>query len=65
MYADDVAGEPYVPTATDHWDLMRVAHLRRRAGFGATCTELRRDAVGGPDRAIGRLLDSWRSRRDE
>jgi uncharacterized protein (DUF1800 family) len=58
MDADEAAWEPYVPTAKDPWDLKKVAHLHRRAGFGATWAELHRDVQGGPEAAIGRLLDS-------
>ena len=58
MYADEAAWEPYRPTARDPWDVKKVAHLHRRAGFGATWAELHRDLEGGPDAAVGRLLDS-------
>jgi len=57
MYADEAAWEPYRPTARDPWDVKKVAHLHRRAGFGATWAELHRDLEGGPDAAVGRLLD--------
>jgi Protein of unknown function (DUF1800) len=46
----------YVPTPDDPWDLRKVAHLHRRAGFGATWTELLRDRGAGPDGSIDRLL---------
>ncbi|HEX3447569.1 MAG TPA: DUF1800 domain-containing protein [Isosphaeraceae bacterium] len=46
----------YVPTPDDPWDLRKVAHLHRRAGFGATWTELLRDREAGPDASIDRLL---------
>ncbi len=46
----------YVPTPEDPWDLRKVAHLHRRAGFGATWTELLRDRDAGPDASIDRLL---------
>ena len=57
MNADLAAWEPYRPTAIDRWDLKKVAHLHRRAGFGATWAELHRDLEGGPDHAVERLLD--------
>src|SRR5262249_9355085 len=47
---------PYEPTAGDPWDLRKVAHLHRRAGFGATWTELQRDVREGPAASAGRLL---------
>jgi uncharacterized protein (DUF1800 family) len=47
---------PYEPTPQDCWDLRKVAHLRRRAGFGATRAELRRDLADGPAASVARLL---------
>src|SRR5437660_6805390 len=47
---------PYEPTPDDPWDLKKVAHLHRRAGFGATWAELRRDLKDGPAASVGRLL---------
>lgn len=38
------------------WDLGRVHHLHRRAGFGATWDGLQRDLVAGPEAAVDRLL---------
>ncbi len=39
----------YEPQPDDPWDLRKVAHLHRRAGFGATRAELVRDLEAGPD----------------
>jgi hypothetical protein len=50
------AWTPYAPDAKAPWDLRRVVHLHRRAGFAATWTELRRDLKDGPGPSIGRLL---------
>src|SRR5690242_20080888 len=47
---------PYVPDAKAPWDLRRVVHLHRRAGFAATWEELHRDLHDGPAAAVGRLL---------
>jgi uncharacterized protein (DUF1800 family) len=47
---------PYSATASDPWDLRRVVHLHRRAGFGATWLELERDLADGPEVAIDRIL---------
>jgi uncharacterized protein (DUF1800 family) len=47
---------PYEPTASDPWDLRKVAHLHRRAGFGATWGELQRDLRDGSAASIDRLL---------
>jgi hypothetical protein len=38
------------------WDLRRVVHLHRRAGFAATWSEIQRDLKDGPDKSIDRLL---------
>src|SRR3954451_15953506 len=48
--------EPYAPTADVPWDLRRVVHLHRRAGFAATWAELQRDLKDGPQASIDRLL---------
>ncbi len=47
---------PYVPTPAAPWNLPRVVHLHRRAGFAATRPELQRDLREGPDAAIERVL---------
>jgi len=46
----------YEPTADDPWDLRKVAHLHRRAGFGATRAELLRDFAAGPEASVERLF---------
>jgi uncharacterized protein (DUF1800 family) len=47
---------PYEPSAKTPWDLRRVVHLHRRAGFAATWTESQRDLKEGPGPSIDRLL---------
>ena len=47
---------PYVPDSRAPWDLRRVVHLHRRAGFAATWGELQRDLKDGPEATIDRLL---------
>src|SRR5271156_228726 len=47
----------YVPTADAPWDLRRVVHLHRRAGFAASWPEIERDLAEGPEASISRLLD--------
>ena len=39
---------PYVPDEAMPWNLRRVVHLHRRAGFAATWEELQRDLKDGP-----------------
>ncbi len=38
------------------WDLRRVVHLHRRAGFAATWAEIQRDLKDGPEASINRVL---------
>src|SRR5262245_12614022 len=47
---------PYVPGGQAPWDLRRVVHLHRRAGFAATWSEIQRDLRDGPGPSIDRLL---------
>jgi uncharacterized protein (DUF1800 family) len=51
------AWTPYEPSASEPWDLARVAHLHRRAGFAASWGVLERDRRDGPAASIARLLD--------
>src|SRR4051812_11586003 len=46
----------FEPRADDSWDLRKVAHLHRRAGFGATREELLRDVAAGPEASVERLF---------
>jgi len=46
----------YHPTDAAPWNLQRVVHLHRRAGFGATWGEIQRDLADGPQAAVSRLL---------
>jgi uncharacterized protein (DUF1800 family) len=50
------AWAPYRPDAQNPWDLRKVGHLHRRAGFGATFTELQQGVELGPERAIAAVL---------
>jgi uncharacterized protein (DUF1800 family) len=47
---------PYAPDDKAPWNLRRVVHLHRRAGFSATWSELQRDLRDGPQKSIARLL---------
>jgi uncharacterized protein (DUF1800 family) len=58
------AWEPFVPSQTSPWDLKKVAHLHRRAGFGASWDELQRDLKDGPDAAVSRLIDPGEESED-
>ena len=49
--------KPYKPTEAMPWNLKRVVHLHRRAGFAAPWTQLQRDLANGPELALNRLLD--------
>jgi uncharacterized protein (DUF1800 family) len=46
----------YQSTPDDPWDIRKVAHLHRRAGFGATRAELFRDLAAGPDASVERMF---------
>lgn len=50
------AWQPYRPTAENPWDVRKVAHLYRRAAFGATIGELEQGLRDGPQRTVERLL---------
>jgi Protein of unknown function (DUF1800) len=50
------AWPPYEPSADAPWNLRRVVHLHRRAGFAATWGEIQRDLKDGPKACLDRLL---------
>jgi uncharacterized protein (DUF1800 family) len=47
---------PYTPDDKSPWDLRRVVHLHRRAGFAATWSEIQRDLKDGPKASVDRVL---------
>src|SRR5262245_17160065 len=47
---------PYAPTEQAPWNLRRVVHLHRRAGFAATWSEIHRDLKDGSRASIDRVL---------
>jgi uncharacterized protein (DUF1800 family) len=47
---------PYVPSPEVPWNLRRVVHLHRRAGFAATWGEIQRDLKDGPKVSLDRVL---------
>jgi uncharacterized protein (DUF1800 family) len=51
------AWDRYEPSAEAPWDLRRVVHLHRRAGFAASWGDLRRDLSEGPEASVARLLE--------
>ncbi len=48
---------PYTPDEKTPWNLRRVVHLHRRAGFAGTWGEIQRDLKDGPKAAIDRVLN--------
>src|SRR5436190_5288261 len=58
------AWAPYVPNEQAPWDLRRVVHLHRRAGFAATWGEIQRDLADGPGPSVERLL-AGKARADQ
>jgi uncharacterized protein (DUF1800 family) len=51
------AWEPFEPGPGAGWDAARVAHLHRRAGLGATWSQVRRDVADGYEPSLRRVLD--------
>jgi uncharacterized protein (DUF1800 family) len=49
--------DAYAPDAKTPWDLRRVVHLHRRAGFAAPWDVLQRDLKAGPEPSINRLVN--------
>ncbi len=47
---------PYQPSDDAPWNLRRVVHLHRRAGFAVTWNEIQRDLQDGPGTSVDRLL---------
>jgi uncharacterized protein (DUF1800 family) len=47
---------PFEPTDREPWDAAKVAHLHRRAGFGATQADILRDVKAGPTASVDRCL---------
>jgi uncharacterized protein (DUF1800 family) len=56
---------PFAPSPGEPWDVGKVAHLHRRAGFGATQAELKRDLAAGLTASVERLLDPPRPTPEE
>ncbi len=52
-----IAWSRYEPGDTTPWNLSRVAHLHRRAGFAAPWSILQRDLKDGPEASLARLID--------
>ena len=46
----------YIPNEQTPWNLQRVVHMHRRAGFAATWNEIQRDLKDGPKASVDRLL---------
>lgn len=55
MSADQLLAE-YQPTPANPWDRRKVAHLFRRAGYGATWAELEQGLRLGPRACIDRIM---------
>jgi uncharacterized protein (DUF1800 family) len=52
----ETAWARYEPSTESPWDLRRVVHVHRRAGFAATWAEIQRDLRDGPEASINRVL---------
>ena len=56
MIDPKTAWQPYTPSADAPWDRKAVGHLYRRAGFGATASELDAGVKDGHAKALDRVL---------
>jgi uncharacterized protein (DUF1800 family) len=56
MLDPKTAWQPYVPNADNPWDRKKVGHLYRRAGFGATASELEAGVKDGHAKTLDRVL---------
>jgi uncharacterized protein (DUF1800 family) len=65
MSVKDGPWAAFEPSAKDPWDLAKVAHLHRRAAFGAPRDVLLRDVQAGPQGCIERLLKPPEATPDE
>ncbi|WP_020568723.1 DUF1800 domain-containing protein [Neolewinella persica] len=54
--------EAYVPSAEQPWDVGRVQHLYRRAGYGARPDEIEQALLDGPAQTVARLLNDAATR---
>ncbi len=52
------------PTAEQPWDLTRVAHLHRRAGFAANWSTLQASLAEGVESSVGHILNPVRTAQD-
>jgi uncharacterized protein (DUF1800 family) len=57
MAVDENPWSPFQATAADPWDLHKVTHLYRRAGFAANWGELQSALRAGPEASVRRLLE--------
>jgi uncharacterized protein (DUF1800 family) len=56
MIDNKTAWQPYKPSANNPFDLRKAGHLFRRAGFGATASELKAAVADGPEKMLDRIL---------
>jgi uncharacterized protein (DUF1800 family) len=54
--------EAYVPSAERPWDVGRIQHLYRRAGYGARPDEIEQALLDGPAQTVARLLNDAATR---
>ncbi|MGE5194554.1 MAG: DUF1800 domain-containing protein [Deltaproteobacteria bacterium] len=55
-FSPETAWKPYAPNASNPWDEVKVAHLHRRAGFGASWSTLQAGVKSSPAELIGRIV---------
>jgi uncharacterized protein (DUF1800 family) len=52
----EAAWKAFVPDASNSWDELKVAHLHRRAGFGAGWSALQEGARSSPGELVGKIM---------
>ena len=55
-FRPDTAWQAYFPNGSNPWNAEKVAHLYRRAAFGANWEEIQQGVAGSPDRLVSALL---------
>ncbi len=56
-FSPSLAWEPFFPNRSNRWDRVKVAHLYRRAGYGATWSELEGGVEAGLPALVRQLID--------
>ena len=63
-FVPKTAWQPYFPLGTNPWDAEKVAHLYRRAAFGASWQTVQQAVASAPSSVIPRLLAGGEGQRE-